>query len=98
MKLDGTGLTSRTGMALLALAARRPGLAERLSGALAVTRERRSAHDPGRVFCDLAVTLADGGKCVSGLSGLASYPSLVGEVARCRPRSGWCCRSPKDAG
>jgi hypothetical protein len=28
-------------------------------------RERRSAQDPGQAFCDLAVMLADGGRCVS---------------------------------
>src|SRR3954453_6314783 len=45
------------------------------------TRERRSAHDPGRVFCDLAVMLADGGRCVSDLVALGSQPALFGEVA-----------------
>jgi len=50
---------------VLALVATRVGLTGGLSGALAGTRERRSGHDPGRVFCDLAVMLADGGRCVS---------------------------------
>ena len=49
--------------------------------ALAVTRERRSAHDPGRVLCDLAVMAADGGRCVSDLAALAGQPALFGEVA-----------------
>jgi len=44
-------------------------------------RERRSAHDPGRVFCDLAVMLADGGRCVSDLVADGSQPTLFGEVA-----------------
>jgi hypothetical protein len=44
-------------------------------------RERRSAHDPGRVFCDLAVMLADGGRCVSDLVALGSQPTQFGEVA-----------------
>jgi hypothetical protein len=43
-------------------------------------RERRSAHDPGRVFCNLAVILADGGRCVSDLVALDSQPTLFGEV------------------
>jgi Transposase DDE domain group 1 len=78
---DGTGLTSRAGTALLALVAQRLGLTDGLCGALTDTRERRSAHDPGRVFCDLAVMLADGGRCVSDVAALAGQPSLFGEVA-----------------
>jgi hypothetical protein len=68
---DGTGLSSRAGTVLLALAAQRLGLTDGLSGALAETRERRSAHDPGRVLCDLAVMAADGGSCVSDFAVLA---------------------------
>lgn len=78
---DGTGLSSRAGSALLALTAQRLGLTDGLSGALAGTRQRRSAHDPGRVFCDLAVMAADGGRCVSDLAVLAGQPSLFGNVA-----------------
>jgi hypothetical protein len=78
---DGTGLSSRAGTALLPLMAGRLGLIDGLCAALADTRERRSAHDPGRVFCDLAVMAADGGRCVSDLAALAGQPSLFGEVA-----------------
>jgi hypothetical protein len=78
---DGMGLSSRAGAALLALTAQRLGLTDGLSGALADTRERRSAHDPGRVLCDLAVMAADGGRCVSDLAALAGAPSLFGNVA-----------------
>src|SRR4051812_25294794 len=78
---DGTGLSSRAGAALLPLAAERLGLTDALAWALAETRERRSAHDPGRVFCDLAVMLADGGRCVSDLVALGSQPALFGDVA-----------------
>lgn len=78
---DGTGLSSRAGSALLALTARRLGLSDALSGALASTRERRSAHDPGRVLCDLAVMAADGGRCVSDLAALQGQPALFGEIA-----------------
>jgi hypothetical protein len=74
-------LSSRAGTVLLALAAARLGLTDGLSFALAPTRERRSTHDPGRVFCDLAVMLADGGRCVSDLAALAGQASLFGEVA-----------------
>ena len=81
MAADGTGLSSRAGTVLLALTARRLGLTDALSGALAGTRERRSAHDPGRVFCDLAVMAADGGRCVSDLAVLAGQGALFGSVA-----------------
>jgi len=63
------------------LAAERLGLTDALGWALGETRERRSGHDPGRVFCDLAVMLADGGRCVSDLVALGSQPALFGDVA-----------------
>jgi hypothetical protein len=78
---DGNGLSSRAGTVLLALTAQRLGLTDALSGALAGTRERRSAHDPGRVLCDLAVMAADGGSCVSDLAVLAGQGALFGNVA-----------------
>ena len=81
VRADGTGLSSRAGTALLGLAAQRLGLTDALGWALAETRERRSVHDPGRVLCDLAVMLADGGRCVSDLVALRSQPALFGEVA-----------------
>jgi Transposase DDE domain group 1 len=81
VRADGTGMSSRAGTALLPLVADRLGLSDALGWALAETRERRSAHDPGRVFCDLAVMLADGGRCVSDLVALGSQPTLFGDVA-----------------
>ncbi|MGH2855429.1 MAG: IS1380 family transposase [Solirubrobacteraceae bacterium] len=78
---DGKGLSSRAGTSLLALTAQRLGLTDGLRGALAGTRQRRSAHDPGRVLCDLAVMAADGGRCVSDLAVLAGQGALFGEVA-----------------
>jgi hypothetical protein len=81
VRADGTGLCSRAGTSLLALIADRLGLTDGLRDALAGTRERESGHDPGRVVCDLAVMLADGGRCVSDLAALAGQESLFGEVA-----------------
>ena len=81
VRADGAGLSSRAGSALLALVADRVGLTGGLCDALEGTRERRSAHDPGRVVCDLAVMLAGGGRCVSDLSALAGQASLFGDVA-----------------
>jgi hypothetical protein len=81
VRADGIGLSSRAGTALLALTADRLGVTDGLSRMLAGTRERRSAHDPGRVLCDLAVMAADGGRCVSDLAVLAGQPALFGDVA-----------------
>ena len=81
VRADGTGLSSRAGTSLVALLAERVGLTGGLRDALAGTRQRRSGHEPGRVFCDLAVMLADGGRCVSDLQALAGQASLFGEVA-----------------
>jgi Transposase DDE domain group 1 len=81
VRADGTGLCSRAGTSLLVLAADRLGLTDGLCDALASTRERQGGHEPGRVLCDLAVMLADGGRCVSDLAALAGQESLFGEVA-----------------
>jgi hypothetical protein len=78
---DGQGLISHAGAALLSELADRLGLTEALSEALAPTRERRSAHDPGRVLRDLAVAVADGGDCVADLEALHGQRRLFGEVA-----------------
>jgi hypothetical protein len=81
VRADATGLSSRAGTALMALVAQRLGLTDGLCAALQGTRERRSAHHPGRVLCDLAVMAADGGRCVSDLAALAGQGALFGEVA-----------------
>jgi hypothetical protein len=52
---DGEGLVSHAGTALLVELADRAGLTSAMSAAMASTRERRSAHDPGRVLRDVAV-------------------------------------------
>jgi hypothetical protein len=57
------------------------GLSAGLSGAMAPTRQRRSAHDPGRVVVDLAVMVADGGTSLSDLKVLRDQPDLFGHVA-----------------
>jgi hypothetical protein len=69
------------GSALLAGVADRVGLTRALSGAMAPTRERRSAHDPGVVLRDLAVMLADGGECLADLGALRDQLDLFGGVA-----------------
>jgi Transposase DDE domain group 1 len=48
---------------------------------LAVLKQRRRGHDPGRVIRDLAVMLADGGECVSDLGAVRDQEALFGPVA-----------------
>lgn len=78
---DGEGLVSRAGTALLSELADTLGLTEELAEAMASTRQRRSAHDPGEVLRDLAVVLADGGDCLAHLGALRDQPDLFGGVA-----------------
>ena len=78
---DGEGLVSHAGAALLVELADRAGLTAALSEAMATTRERRSAHDPGRVLRDVAVMLADGGDCVTDLAAFEGQERLFGARA-----------------
>jgi DDE family transposase len=78
---DGEGLVSRAGAALLVELADRVGLTAALSDALAQTRVRRSAHDPGRVLRDVAVMLADGGDCVTDIEAYRGQERLFGARA-----------------
>lgn len=78
---DGDGIVSHAGSRLLAELADRVGLTDCLSRAMAATRTRRSAHDPGVVLRDLAVMLADGGECLADLAALRDQPSLFGKTA-----------------
>jgi Transposase DDE domain group 1 len=78
---DGAGLVSHAGVALLVELTDRAGLTAALSEALAGTRERRSAHDPGRVLRDVAVMLADGGDCVTDIDAYRGQQRLFGARA-----------------
>jgi hypothetical protein len=78
---DGKGQVGHAGSGLLAGVADRVGLTRALSLAMASTRQRRSAHDPGVVLRDLAVMLADGGKCLSDLGAVRDQTCLFGNVA-----------------
>jgi hypothetical protein len=78
---DAEGLVSHSGAFLTTELADRIGLTAALSAAMAPTRSRRSAHDPGVVLRDLAATIADGGDCVSDLGVLEGQEDLFGRVA-----------------
>jgi Transposase DDE domain group 1 len=81
VRADGEGLVSHAGAYLLVELADRLGLTAALAEAMAPTRERRSAHDPGIVLRDLAVAIADGGDRVSDLGVLRGQEALFGPVA-----------------
>ena len=72
---------SHAGTALLSQAADKVGLTRALSAQLAVIKQRRRGHDPGRVVRDLAVMVADGGECVSDLGAVRDQEVLFGSVA-----------------
>ncbi len=78
---DGTGQVGHGGSALLGGVADRIGLTRALSAAMAPTRQRRSAHDPGVVLRDLVVMLADGGDCLADIAALRDQGDLFGQVA-----------------
>lgn len=77
---DGKGVGSHAGSLLLAELADRVGLTAGLSVAMAHSRRRRSAHDPGVVLTHLAVMLADGGDCLADIAALRQQPELFGHV------------------
>ncbi|MGH2609074.1 MAG: IS1380 family transposase [Tepidiformaceae bacterium] len=78
---DGEGIVSHAGALLLAELADRIGLTADLSRAMAPTRRRRSAHDPGKVLVDIAVALADGADCLADLAVLRANADVFGPVA-----------------
>jgi hypothetical protein len=74
-------VASHAGSRLLVDLAGVTGLDQALGDAVGGRRQRRSAHDPGKVLVDLAVLLADGGETISDLSILRNQPGLFGPVA-----------------
>ena len=81
IRADAEGIVSHAGAHLLAELGDRLGLTTGLSAAMAPTRERRSAHDPGVVLRDLIVSIADGGDCVTDLGVLRDQEALFGALA-----------------
>jgi len=78
---DGEGVANHVGALLLTEMADWSGITDGFSDALNRGRQRRSAHDPGVILRQLAVTIADGGDCVTDLSVLRGQESLFGPVA-----------------
>ena len=92
---DGDGVVSHAGAALLRETAEYTGLVDAVSGVLADTYRGPWLHAPGRVFCDLAVAVADGADAVSGIEVLADRAELFGPVASMP--TAWRCLDRIDA-
>jgi hypothetical protein len=80
VRADGDGLVSHAGAYLLVELGDRLGLTAALSEAMAPSRKRRSAHDPGVVVRDLAVAVADGDDCVTDLGVLRDQEPCSGRL------------------
>jgi hypothetical protein len=78
---DGHGVVSHAGIGLLREMAQYTGLVDGLNAALIGTYKGVPVHGPGRVLTDLAVAVADGADCVSGISVLRDRQDLFGPVA-----------------
>jgi hypothetical protein len=77
----GTQIVSQAGATLLTTAVTTTGLDQALSTALARWRHPGAIHDPGKVLCDLAITLALGGDCLADIAALRTEPGVFGLVA-----------------
>jgi hypothetical protein len=74
-------VTGHVGAHLLGDLADRLGLTSAYSAAMRWSGERAPAHDRGRLLTQVAVMLADGGRCVADMATLRDDPDLFGEVA-----------------
>ena len=78
---DGVGVVSHAGVGMLREGADLTGLIGNVTEVLADTYQGPWVHEPGRVFADLAVAVADGADCVSGIGSLVDQQDLHGPVA-----------------
>lgn len=74
-------LVAHAGTALLVRTAETTGLAGALSDALGPFRKPLASHDPGKIVCDLAISLAAGGDCLADIAALRDAPAVFGRVA-----------------
>ena len=88
----GEGVVAHVGARLLCELADDLSLTERLSEAMAPTKQRRRGHDRGEVLVDLAVALADGATTISDLRVLSTARPLrrggIGADGVADPRGG----------
>ena len=81
VEATGSGVVSQAGAVALARTAQATGLMAALSSALAPWRKRLASHDPGKIVCDLAISLAMGGDCLADVGLLRASPQVFGAVA-----------------
>ena len=77
----GGQVVCQAGGVLLVDTVRVTGLDRLLSVALGRWRRPNAVHDPAKVVCDLAVTLALGGDCLADVALLRAEPGVYGRVA-----------------
>jgi len=75
------GAVAQAGGVLLTRTVAVSDLGAELSKALAGWRKPFAVHDPAKVVCDLAVTLALGGDCLADIAVLRGEPAVYGSVA-----------------
>lgn len=77
----GAGVVSQAGAVALARTAQSVGLTAAMSAALRPWRKPLAIHDPGKMICDLAISLAIGGDCLADVAVLREQPRVFGAVA-----------------
>lgn len=65
----GRAVVSQAGGILLVETARKTGLDEAISAALAQWRKSRAVHDPGKILLDVALAVVLGGDCLADVGG-----------------------------
>ena len=104
-----SGAIAQAGGVLLTRAAEASGLTAALRAELSPWRRPFATHDPGKVSCDVALSLALGGDCLADLALLRAEPGVYGSVAseatlsrtlsagrRCRRRAAGGQPRPRD--
>ncbi len=77
----GRGVVSQAGAVLLVEIARKAGLDQATSAALAPWRRPRAVHDPGKILLDVALAVALGGDCLADVGMLRAELGVFGPVA-----------------
>lgn len=77
----GRAVVSQAGGVLLVETARKTGLDQAISAALAPWRKSRAVHDPGKILLDVALATALGGDCLADVAMLRAEPDVFGPVA-----------------
>jgi len=77
----GRAVVSQAGGVLLVETARKTGLDQAISAALAPWCKARAVHDPGKILLDVALAIALGGDCLADVGMLRAEPAVFGPVA-----------------